>query len=79
AALLSPERLFEETKMTFRVFVHAEGATQTMLLLIYPTETSSSEKLTDRFNFCVETLKVPSDPQQASTPATTGATAGPSL
>jgi hypothetical protein len=78
-AMLSPMRLFEETKMTFRVFIHAEGATQTMLLLIYPTETSSIEKLTDRFNYCVETLKAPADPQQAIAPAGGGAGGGPSL
>lgn len=79
AAMLSPERLLEGTKMTFKISIHAEGSTQTVLLLIYPTETNSTEKLTDRFNYCLETLRVPSEPQQATTPGGGGATKGTAL
>jgi hypothetical protein len=77
ATTLSPERLLEGTKMTFKISIHAEGSTQTVLLLIYPTETSSSERLTDRFNYSLETLRVPSEPQQATSPGGGGGTAAP--
>jgi len=80
SATLDPERLFEETKLTFKIYLHAEGATQTLLLIVYPTETSFNEKLTDRFNLCLETLRAPQDAQQAINPAGAGGpTSGPKL
>jgi hypothetical protein len=79
ATEMSPERLFEETKLTFKIYLHAEGSTQSILLVVYPTETSSAEKLTERFNFAMETLRAPADPQQAASPAGAGTTAGPAL
>lgn len=77
--ILSPKNLFEETAMTFKLYLHGTGTTKTVLLLIYPTETSSSEKLAERFDYSFETLKVPSDPQQAASPGGAAPTGGPSL
>ena len=76
AATLAPERLFEETKLTFKIYLHAENATQTVLLVVYPTETSSNEKLSERLTLTLETLRAPADPQQATSPAGGGNTKG---
>ncbi len=67
--LLLPERMFEETKMTFRIFIKSEKDTQAIVLFVYPDSTSSSEKLTERINLALETLRVPAEASAASVPA----------
>lgn len=54
-----PDRLFEETKMSFRIFITSQKDIQAMLLLVYPDTTSSSERLSERIPLCLETLQIP--------------------
>lgn len=70
-----PERMFEETKMSFKVFITSQGDMQALVLFVYPDSTSASEKLTERINLCMETLRIPANASAASAPPPGGATA----
>ena len=69
--VLLPERLFEETKMSFRIFITSQKETQAMVLIVYPDSTSSLERFGERIPLCLETLQLP-----ASVAASTSATPG---
>lgn len=64
-----PNRLFEETRMTFKLFITSQKDTQAILLFVYPDMTSANEKLSDRIGLCLETLRVPADAAASSTAA----------
>ncbi|MDB5338339.1 MAG: hypothetical protein JWN70_3958 [Planctomycetaceae bacterium] len=64
-----PERMFEETKMTFKLFITSQKDTQAILLIVYPDLTSSSERLSERIPLCLETLQIPDNAAAASTGA----------
>lgn len=70
-----PERLFEESKMSFKVFITSQGDMQSLVLFVYPDSTSASEKLNERINLCMETLRIPANASAASAPPPGGATA----
>ncbi len=66
-----PDRMFEETKMTFKLFITSQKDTQAILLIVYPDSTSSSEKFTERIPLCLESLQLPA----SFSPAAPGAPA----
>ena len=68
-----PERLFEETKMSFKIFITSQKDTQAMLLIVYPDLTSSSERFGERIPLCLETLQLPVSAAVGGTTATPGA------
>ena len=75
-----PNRLFEETKMTFKLYITSQKDTQAILLFVYPDMTSANERLSDRISLCLETLRLPADMAASSTavpgsPAASGAPA----
>lgn len=71
-----PDRMFEETKMTFRMFITSQKDTQAILLVVYPDLTSSSEKLNERIPLSLETLQLPANAAAASAGAGAPAAGG---
>ncbi|MES2789229.1 MAG: hypothetical protein V4719_06375 [Planctomycetota bacterium] len=75
-AFLPPERQFEETKMSFKLYITSQKDTQAILLFVYPDSTSATEKLGERIPLCLETLRLPNSAAASGTAAP--GTAGPS-
>lgn len=67
--VLLPDRMFEDTKMTFKVFNTSQGDMQTVVLFVYPDSTSANEKLNERIGLALETLRMPASASAATAPA----------
>lgn len=64
-----PERMFEETKMTFKMFITSQKDTQAIVLIVYPDSTSPAEKLSERIPMSLETLQIPDNAAAAASGA----------
>lgn len=73
--VFAPDRMFEETKMSFKVFITSQGDMQAMVLFVYPDSTSANEKLNERMGLSMETLRIPATAAAANAPPPGGATA----
>ncbi len=66
---LLPDRMFEETKMSFKIYIASQGDLQSIVLFVYPDSTSANEKLAERIPLSLETLRIPASAAAASAPA----------